>query len=421
MLKRQAGGRADGRTDEATTVRIEESSHSVGLDPTNGPPVRLSARPPALLPMYAQFPVRPVRGRGCWLIDENGDEWLDAYGGHAVAATGHSHPDVVRALTEQAAELLFYSTAVPHPAREALAEKLVELCPAPLARVFLCNSGAEANENALHLARKHTGRQTIVSLRGGWHGRTAATLACTDGARYEEAARRSGMPLSRKVPFDDIAALDSAVDETVAAVIVEPVQGFAGARDCTTQFLEGARRVCSDRGAALIFDEVQCGVGRCGAFSAAEAFGVTPDVLTFAKGLAAGLPIGAVVATAEITSTISVGDLGSTFGGGPVPCAAALANIAVIEREGLIANAVGMGRYLSEGALKIGVPRVSGRGLLLGLHLGRPAVGVQRALFEHRILTGTATDPEVLRLLPPLSFSRDEADILLSGLEDVLQ
>ena len=380
----------------------------------------LTARPPALLPVYAQFPVRPVRGRGSWLIDENGDEWLDAYGGHAVAATGHCHPDVVRAISEQAAELLFYSTAVPHPAREALAEKLAELCPDPLGRVFLCNSGAEANENALHLARRHTGRQTVVSVRGGWHGRTAATLACTDGSKYEEAARRSGIPLSRKVPFDDIAALSAAVDESVAALIVEPVQGFAGARDCSPEFLRAARQVCSDRGAALIFDEVQCGVGRCGAFSAAEAFGVTPDVLTFAKGLAAGLPVGAVVATAEVTSTISVGDLGSTFGGGPVPCAAALANIAVIEREDLIANAVEVGHYLTEGAVKLGVSRVSGRGLLLGLHLGQAAAGVQSALFEHRILTGTATDPEVLRLLPPLSFSRDEADLLLAGLEDVL-
>ncbi len=421
MLNGRTGGPADGWTDGLAAAQTEESAYSVGgLDPSNGPPVRPSARPPALLPVYAQFPVRPVRGRGSWLIDDQGDEWLDAYGGHAVAATGHSHPDVVRAIAEQATELLFYSTAVPHPAREALAEKLAQLCPDPLARVFLCNSGAEANENALHLARRHTGRQTIVSVRGGWHGRTAATLACTDGARYEEAARRSGIPLSRKVPFDDIVALDRAVDQAVAAVILEPVQGFVGARDCTPRFLQAARQVCSDRGAALIFDEVQCGVGRCGAFSAAESYGITPDVLTFAKGLAAGLPVGAVIATDEITSTISVGDLGSTFGGGPVPCAAALANIGVIERDRLIENAVDVGRYLTEGALQIGVPRVSGRGLLLGLHLGRAATGVQRALFDHRILTGTATDPEVLRLLPPLSFSRDEADILLTGLRDVL-
>jgi acetylornithine/N-succinyldiaminopimelate aminotransferase len=374
----------------------------------------------ALLPVYAQFPVRPVRGRGSWLIDEDGAEWLDAYGGHAVAATGHCHPDVVRAVSAQASELLFYSTAVPHPLRDALAAKLVALCPEPLARVFLCNSGAEANENALHLARRYTGRQTIVSVQGGWHGRTAATLACTDGLRYEEAARRSGIPLSRKVPFDDIAALKAAVDDSVAAVIVEPVQGFAGARDCSPEFLAAARRFSSEVGAVLIFDEVQCGVGRCGAFSAAEAYGVTPDALTFAKGLAAGLPIGAVIATQELTSTLSPGDLGSTFGGGPLPCAAALANIAVIEKSHLIENAVEIGQYLTAGALKLGVPRVSGRGLLLGLHLDVPALEAQRRLFAHRILTGTSTDPAVLRLLPPLSFSRREADILLTGLEDIL-
>jgi acetylornithine/N-succinyldiaminopimelate aminotransferase len=375
---------------------------------------------PALLPVYAPMPVRPVRGHGSWLVDADGHEWLDAYGGHAVASTGHSHPDVVRAIAEQAAQLLFYSTAVPLPQREALAEKLAELCPAPLGRVFFCNSGAEANENALHLARRFTQRQTIVSVRGGWHGRTAATLACTDGVRYEQAARRGGVPLSRKVPFDDVAALDAAIDDTVAGVLVEPVQGFAGARNCSIEFLEAARHLTNERGAVLLFDEVQCGVGRCGAFSAAEAVGVTPDALTFAKGLAAGLPIGAVVASPRLTDTLALGDLGSTFGGGPVPCAAALANIAVIEREGLIANAVAVGEHLTRGAAMLGVCKVSGRGLLLGLHLERPAAEVQRALFGRRVLTGTATDPQVLRLLPPLSFSLREADLLLAALAEVL-
>jgi acetylornithine/N-succinyldiaminopimelate aminotransferase len=381
----------------------------------------LTVRPSALLPVYAQFPVRPVRGRGSWLIDEIGDEWLDAYGGHAVAATGHSHPDVVRAIADQAADLLFYSTAVAHPRREELAAKLVELCPGPLERVFLCNSGAEANENALHLARRHTGRRAVVSVKGGWHGRTAATLACTDGARYEEAASRSGIPLSRKVPFNDIPALEAALDDSVAAFLVEPVQGFAGARDCDPEFLRAARRICDQHSVVLIFDEVQCGVGRCGAFSAAESFGVIPDVLTFAKGLGAGIPIAAVIATEEVTQRLSLGDLGSTFGGGPVPCAAALANIAVIERDRLIENAVEVGSYLARGARSLGVTRVSGRGLLLGLHLGQPAAQVQAALFRHRVLTGTSTDPQVLRLLPPLSFSRQEADILIAALEAVLR
>jgi acetylornithine/N-succinyldiaminopimelate aminotransferase len=377
-------------------------------------------RPPALLPVYAQMPVRPVRGHGSWLVDEEGREWLDAYGGHAVASTGHSHPHVVQAIALQAARLLFYSTAVPHPNREELAEALAARCPAPLGRVFFCNSGAEANENALHLARKHTGRQRIVSLEGGWHGRTVATLAVTDGEKYRAGARRAGMPLSTVVAFDDVAALGAALDETVAAVILEPVQGMGGARVVSAEFLAAARALCSERGALLIFDEVQCGVGRCGAFTAAEAVGVTPDLLTMAKGLASGLPIGAVVTTPDVAAGISVGDLGSTFGGGPVPCAAALATLEAIDTEGMIANAMEVGDHLRREALALGVPAVQGRGLLLGLRLGRPAAAVQQALFERRILTGTANDPEILRLLPPLSFSRDEADLLLAALKEIL-
>jgi acetylornithine/N-succinyldiaminopimelate aminotransferase len=377
--------------------------------------------PSALLPVYAQMPVRPVSGRGSWITDEDGLRWLDAYGGHAVAATGHCHPHVVQAIADQAASLLFYSTAVPHPNRERLAERLAALCPAPLAQVFFCNSGAEANENALGLARRHTGRRAIVSLRGGWHGRTAATLAVTDGAKYEEAATRAGVPLSRKVAVDDVAELEAAIDDTVAALIMEPVQGIAGARDLSVEFVRAARRICDRHGALLIFDEVQCGVGRCGAFTAAEAYGVAPDLLTLAKGLASGLPIGAVVTTAAIGERLALGDLGSTFGGGPVPCAAALATLDVIEREGLIANAVEVGDYLRAGALALGIAGASGRGLLIGLRLGRAAVPVQRALFERRVLTGTATDPEVLRLMPPLSFDRREADLLLSALREVLE
>jgi acetylornithine/N-succinyldiaminopimelate aminotransferase len=386
-----------------------------------GRPAGLSGRLPALLPVYAQMPVRPVSGHGSWLVDEHGHEWLDAYGGHAVASTGHSHPHVVQAIAEQAAALLFYSTAVPHPNRERLAERLAARCPDPLGRLFFCNSGAEANENALGLARRHTGRQEIVSLRGGWHGRTVATLAVTDGAKYEDGARRAGAPLSRKVAPDDILALDAAVDDSVAAIILEPVQGLAGARDLGQPFLEAARRITRDRGALLIFDEIQCGVGRCGAFTAAEAYGVVPDLLTLAKGLASGLPIGAVVTTPAVGNALQIGDLGSTFGGGPVPCAAALATLDVIDAEGLIGNAIAVGDEIRRGALALGVGRVSGRGLLLGLHLGQPAGPVQRALFDLRVLTGTAADPEVLRLMPPLSFSSDEARRLLEALSEVLE
>ena len=375
----------------------------------------------ALLPVYATFPLRAVSGHGSWLVDEEGKEWLDAYGGHAVASSGHSHPDVVAAISEQAARLIFYSTAVPHAGRERLADTLARLAPDPLGKVFFCNSGAEANENQLNLARRKTGRSTIVSMRGGWHGRTAATLACTDGERYEAGARRAGVPLSRKVPFNDVAALEAAMDDTIAAVLLEPVQGFSGARTATTDFLQAARTFCDQSGARLLFDEVQCGVGRTGHFTAAEHFGVVPDAIAMAKGLAAGLPIGAVIAVPSLVDDIKVGDLGSTFGGGPVPCAAALANIGVIEREGLLENVRNVSAMLVEGASALPhVVRIHGRGFLLGLELDGPAAEVQRRLWSHRVLTGTSTDPRTLRLLPALSFAEDEALLLLQALRTVL-
>ena len=374
---------------------------------------------PAWLPVYAQMPLTAVSGHGSWLVDEQGQEWLDAYGGHAVASTGHAHPHVVAAIQKQAASLIFYSTAVPLRLREQLADRLAERCPGDLSRVFFCNSGAEANENALGLARKATGRQKVVSVGGGWHGRTAACLAVTDGAKYEAGALRAGMPLSVKVPFNDAAALDAAVDLSTAALIVEPVQGLTGARDCSADFLRAARNACDRAGAVLIFDEIQCGAGRSGAFTAAEVYGVTPDILTLAKGLASGLPIGAMVATSALTSGLVPGDLGSTFGGGPVVCAAALATLEVIDREQLYGNVQRVSARVREWACGRGVP-VQGLGLLLGLRLPKPAAEIQRALFEHRVLTGTSSDPAVLRLLPPLTFSLEEADVLLAALAGVL-
>ncbi|HWA58798.1 MAG TPA: aminotransferase class III-fold pyridoxal phosphate-dependent enzyme [Gemmatimonadales bacterium] len=380
-----------------------------------------AASSPALLGTYSIFPVRPVSGRGSWLIDADGNEWLDAYGGHAVSATGHSHPAVVQAIRDQAEKLLFYSTAVAHENRERLAEALVRRAPKPLTRVFFCNSGAEANENALNLARKFTGRRAVVSLEGGWHGRTAACLAVTDGAKYEEGATRAGIALSRKIPFNVLEGLERAINPTVAAVILEPVQGMSGARAVDPVFLRRIRELCTEHGVMLIFDEVQCGVGRCGGFTAAEAYGVTPDLLSLAKGLASGLPIGATLISEAIGATVKSGDLGSTFGGGPVPCAAGLATLEVIDREGLIANASRVGSHIAAVARTIpGVTGIEGRGLLLGLRLDRPAAQVQQALIGKRILAGTATDPSILRLIPPLSFSQGEADRLLAALREVL-
>ena len=386
---------------------------------TGGPTVGRSGQ--ALLGTYSIFPVKPVAGRGSWLIDADGNEWLDAYGGHAVSATGHSHPTVVQAIKDQAEKLLFYSTAVAHENRERLADELARRAPAPLSRVFFCNSGAEANENALGLARKFTGRRAVVSLEGGWHGRTVACLAVTDGAKYEEGANRAGIPLSRKIPFNVVEGLERAINPTVAAVILEPVQGMSGARAVAPAFLKRIRELCTEHGVMLIFDEVQCGVGRCGAFTAAESFGVTPDLLTLAKGLASGLPIGATLISEAIGATVKSGDLGSTFGGGPVPCAAGLATLEVIDRERLIENASSVGAHIA-GVVKSlpGVTGIEGRGLLIGLRLTKPAAEVQKALVAKRILVGTASDPSILRLIPPLSFSREEADRLLAALREVL-
>ncbi|HEX5005090.1 MAG TPA: aminotransferase class III-fold pyridoxal phosphate-dependent enzyme [Gemmatimonadales bacterium] len=380
----------------------------------------LAAGVEALLPVYAQMPVRPVSGRGAWLVDEAGAEWLDAYGGHAVASTGHCHPRVVEAIAAQAAKLMFYSTAVPHPLREQLAAALVARCPAPLGRVFFCNSGAEANENALLLARKATGRRGVASVTGGWHGRTVATLACSDGAVYEAGALRAGMALSTRVAFDDVESLERTLDDTMAALIVEPVQGMAGARQCSPEFLAAARRVCTERGIALLFDEVQCGVGRSGAFTAAELYGVAPDGLTLAKGLASGYPIGAVIAGPMLSGGVGTGDLGSTFGGGPVACAAALATLAVLADEDLAGNAARVGAHLATGARALGARKVWGHGLLRGLDFGRPAKDLQQGLFARRILSGTSADPNVLRLMPPLTLSVQEADVLLAGLREEL-
>ncbi len=375
---------------------------------------------PALLSVYAAMPLQVVSGTGSWLVDQHGARWLDAYGGHAVVSTGHCHPHVVRAIRDQAKELIFYSTAIPHHGRETVAAMLAERCPGDLSRVFFCNSGAEANENALGLARRCTGRQQIVTLRGGWHGRTLAAVTCTDGESYEATAARAGAPVSRKVAFNDIAALEDAVDGSVAAVLIEPVQGLAGARACHPGFLQAARAACDRHGALLIFDEIQCGAGRCEGFTAAEAYAVTPDILTLAKGLASGIPIGAMVATHTIADVLKLGDLGSTFGGGPVAMAAAQATLEVIEDEQLVANATTIGRYLREGALALGVEGVDGKGLLVGIRLGRPAREIQHALFVHKVLTGTSADPTVLRMMPPLTFSQDDADQVLTALQKVL-
>ncbi|UCF68538.1 MAG: aspartate aminotransferase family protein [Acidobacteriota bacterium] len=377
------------------------------------------------LPVYARWPFQPVRGAGCYLWDAEGRQMLDLYAGHAVALIGHAHPAVVAAVNRQASELMFYSNALPLAIRDTLVAQLASLAPSGLDRAFFVNSGAEANEQAVALARRATGRRHVVSIDGGFHGRTLATLSLSGIDAYRERARLAGgeplIALTRHCPFDDAGVLEQLVDEDVAAVIVEPVQGLAGARDLSAEFLHRAREVCDATGAVLIFDEVQTGCGRTGAFTAGQLYGVVPDAITLAKGIASGLPLGALLVGTRLAEGIGLGDLGTTFGGAPVPCAAAAATLSVLAGERLAANAQSMGTTLRERLSSIpGVSRVTGRGLLLGVVLDRAAKPVQRALFERGVLVGSAHDAHTLRLLPPLVLEADHLSSFFEAIEEIL-
>ena len=300
------------------------------------------------------------------------------------------------------------------------------MLPKRLNRVFLVNSGAEANEQALALARRATGRGRVLVLEGGFHGRTLATLAVSGLERYGRLADAS--PPGRMLraytdicPFDDIEALERMVGPETAAVLVEPVQGLAGARAVSPEFLHAARRICDLTGAALLFDEVQCGCARTGAFTAAQLYGVTPDGLTLAKGIASGLPMGLVAVGERLADGIGSGDLGSTFGGGPLAAVAGAACLEVIQDEDLAGRALAMEAMLRTrlAGLK-GLRAVRGRGLLLGLELSGPARPVQEKLFGRGVLAGSSADPNVLRLLPPLIVTEGEVGEFVVHLTEVL-
>ena len=371
----------------------------------------------ALLPAFTPLPVEIERGDGVWLHTTDGRRLLDFYAGHAVAALGYGHPRLVAALAEQARTLFFQTTAVSLAVRERAARALAALAPAGLDRVFFVNSGAEANENALRLAFRHTRRQRVVALRGAFHGRTAAAASVTDGARWY------GFP---RAPFavtfverGDLGALDRELGDDVAALILEPVQGMAGAVDLGGEYLRAARRLTAERGVALLFDEVQCGMGRTGKPFAAQLHGVVPDLLTVAKGLAGGFPAGAVVVGGAIAEGVRSGDLGTTFGGGPLACALIAEVCATIGEPGFLAHVRAMAERL-RAACRVGpVTDIQGAGLLLGLRTSRPAATVQSELLARGVLVGTSADPHVVRLLPPLILEAEHVDLLNAALAEV--
>lgn len=356
---------------------------------------------PALVDTYARFPFSIAEGHGSRVRDTSGREYWDLYGGHAVALLGHAHPAVTQAIAEQAGRLTFYSNVAPLDIRTQAAERLREFAPPELGHVFFCNSGAEANENALKLAIQQTGRQRIAALRGAFHGRTLLALAATDSDPLRGPFAAQLCPTLRLSPgsLGELVAIDS----SIAAVIVEPIQSMAGVVVLSPDFLQALRRRCDDVGAWLIYDEVQTGMGRLGRPFAAGEHGIVPDVVTLAKGIANGIPMGALLMTADVAERIQTGDLGTTFGGGPVPCAALLAVLATIHRERLVEHAAKLGE-LARNVLGDGpVQDVLGRGCLLGLRLNVEAKTVQQALFDQGFITATSGDPHVLRLLPPLN------------------
>lgn len=367
-----------------------------------------------LLGRYTGFPVPLIRGAGDRVHDAAGDAWWDFYGGHCVASTGHCHPRVVQAIREQAATLVFYSTAAELPVREAAARALVEFAPAHIDGVFFCNSGAEANENALKLALLLTGRKRIVAFDGAFHGRTLLALAATDDVALSAPFAQFGPEIVR-LPFADVPALRQADFADVAAVIVEPVQSMAGVRTAPPVWFEALQRKAHEAGALLIFDEVQTGMGRLGSPFAAAHYNAQPDFITCAKGIASGVPMGALLVAASIRDQVPPNALGSTFGGSPLASVALTATLEVIAEEQLLARV-----RRAEGALRVGlagtiVREVRGAGLLLGLVAGEAAPALRQHLLANRVLVGGSSDPGVLRLMPPLNVSTEAIEALITA------
>ncbi len=371
-----------------------------------------------LFPVYPLFDINIVKGKGCHVWDDKGQEYLDLYGGHAVISIGHCHPHYVEMLTQQLNTLGFYSNSVVNTLQEQLAERLGKVSGYPDYQLFLINSGAEANENALKLASFHTGRTRILAAGKAFHGRTSLAVEATDNPKIVAPVNANGHVTF--LPLNDLDAFTSELKKgDVAAVIVECIQGVGGIRMATKEFMQGLRKVCDEVGTLLICDEIQCGYGRSGKFFAHQHLGVKPDIITCAKGIGNGFPMGAVLISPNIPA--SYGMLGTTFGGNHLACTAALAVLDVIENEHLVENAAKVGSYLLEelNKLKATNPHivdVRGEGLMIGIEYDEPIKDFRNKLVhEKHMFTGVAST-NILRLLPPLSLSIEEAKLALSYL-----
>lgn len=375
-----------------------------------------------LYPVYPLFDINIVKGKGCHVWDSEGQEYLDLYGGHAVISIGHCHPHYVEKLTQQLNTLGFYSNSVINRLQEQLAERLGKACGYDNYQLFLVNSGAEANENALKLASFHTGRKRILAASKAFHGRTSLAVEATDNPKIAAPVNANGHV--QFLPLNDLEAFQSELAKgDVAAVIVECIQGVGGIRLATSEFMQGLRKACSENGTVLICDEIQCGYGRSGKFFAHQHTGVRPDIITCAKGIGNGFPMGAVLISPQFKAVF--GQLGTTFGGNHLACTAALAVLDVIEEEHLVENAASVGGYLlaqlkTLAAETPSIVDVRGEGLMIGFEFSDSIKTLRtRLVKEQHVFTGAAST-NILRLLPPLSLTKAEADDFLSRLKQVL-
>ncbi|HEX8370794.1 MAG TPA: aminotransferase class III-fold pyridoxal phosphate-dependent enzyme [Pyrinomonadaceae bacterium] len=369
---------------------------------------------------YAKMKIAVERGRGAWVWTSGGEKYLDLYGGHAVCATGHSHPRVVEALKNQAEKVLFYSNLVYSETRARAAEKLVSVAPESLTKAFFCNSGTEANENAMRMARMATGREKILTFAGGFHGRTADSISATFLGKYREIGRPN-VPGHISAEFGDIESVRALADTETAAIMLEPIQSMAGVREAAPCFFKQLREICDRNGIVLIFDEVQTGIGRTGNwfFGASELCDfVEPDIISLAKSLGSGVPVGACLVSDTIGGKIKTNDLGTTFGGGMLAMAAVLATLEAIENDAMLENAKAVENRLREKLKQIpSVVAIHGKGCLLGIEFGDKCAPVHQKLLAGKIITGTSSNPNVLRLLPPLCVKTEEIDLLIEALK----
>ena len=368
-----------------------------------------------LLSTYTPYPFPLISGQGDQVFDDQGTAYLDFYGGHCVASTGHCHPAVASAIADQARKLIFYSAAAQLPIRDQAAQALVEFAGADMVSVFFCNSGAEANESALKVAIKLTGRKRLVAFQGAFHGRSLLALSVTDSPALRKDYQALLAP-TQFLPFADPAALDAADFSQVAAVIVEPIQSMAGIKTASAGWFAALREKCTDAGTLLIFDEVQTGIGRVGTPFAAQFYGVSPNVITCAKGMASGVPMGGVLMDSTVATALKPGDMGSTFGGGPLACAALIATLKVIIDEKLMERASKLAKTIRNGLTDGVVQEVRGEGLLLGLDVDTQAKALKAHLLKNHILVGGSDDPKVLRLMPPLTISSPAVEQLLASI-----